>query len=214
MREKIGSLIQIAVLSASALYLMGSLASSSTDKASSFTDTPSARATFQLRRFVMGSGGLTSRNDTYLLHSTLGEGWITTASGLNHRMQAGYWNSLLTGVPVSVPIHEVEENPRVFHLYQNYPNPFNPQTTFMYDLGNESLICAVIINSVGQTIRHFNTEMRQAGHYQIVWDAKDDAGHTMGSGVYLFFLRAEETRSADNVPAKVFEKSIKILLIK
>jgi len=214
MSEKIRYLIQIALLSASALYLTASLASGYLDTAFSFPGEQSAPATFLLRRFVMGSGGLTSSNETFLLHSTSGEGWISTSSGLNYRMQAGYWNSLSTAEAVSVPISEIEENPLIFRLYQNYPNPFNPQTTFMYDLGKETLVCAEIVNSVGQTVRHFNAEMRQAGHYQMVWDAKDDAGHPMGSGVYLFILRAEETRSADGGPVKVIEKSIKILLIK
>jgi len=181
---------------------------------SSTTDKSPVQSTVHICSYVMASGGIRSQSSQYRLLATAGEGAIGALSGPTHYMQAGYWNSYLTGEPVSVAIKPDDQNPQIIRLAQNYPNPFNPQTTFVYDLRKEASVRAEIYNSVGQLIRHFKTEVNSAGRHTLIWDARDDAGQTVGSGVYIFHFTVDEEGSTNAASTVAFQTSIKILLLK
>jgi len=66
-----------------------------------------------------------------------------------------------------------------------YPNPFNPSTTISYDLPNEAEVSIVIYDAIGQEIRQLVSQQHTAGRYSIQWDAKDQLGRSVGSGVYI-----------------------------
>lgn len=210
MHAPIRSLLKILVLSAVILCWMHSVNAIG----QTATDRQSTRSTFHMRSYVMGSGGIRSQSSQYQLLATAGEGTMGATSSPNHYFKVGYWNSHLTGVTVSVPIMQDDQNPEIIRLYQNYPNPFNPQTTFVYDLRKEATVHAAIYNSVGQLIRHFKTEIKPAGQHSLLWDARDDAGRMAGSGVYIFHFTAAEETSTDAASTVAFQKSIKILLLK
>jgi len=93
--------------------------------------------------------------------------------------------------------------PRVFALEQNYPNPFNPTTTIQYDLPKSVHVRLVIYNVLGRKIRTLADEDMAAGSRQTIWDARDDAGLPVGSGVYFYSIEAGE-----------FSKTRKLMLIK
>ena len=84
-----------------------------------------------------------------------------------------------------------------------YPNPFNPSTTISYDLPSDALISIVIYDATGQVVRQLVNEQRFAGRYQVRWDAKDNLGRSVGSGVYIA-----------KVEAGSFSASQKMLLLK
>lgn len=84
-----------------------------------------------------------------------------------------------------------------------YPNPFNPSTTISYDLPTDALISIVIYDATGQMVRQLVNEQRLAGRYQVQWDAKDNLGRSVGSGVYIA-----------KVEAGSFSASQKMLLLK
>jgi len=113
------------------------------------------------------------------------EGWIyfaTPNSGV-YRFQP------LTGIPP-------EPNaPATLQLFQNYPNPFNPETAISYQLspgGQEALsyVELLIYNSLGQKVRTLLQARQPAGRYQVKWDGRDDAGREVGSGIYIYQLKA------------------------
>lgn len=86
---------------------------------------------------------------------------------------------------------EQEQNlPVQFSLGQNYPNPFNPTTTINYIVPPQSNVLLAIYNIDGQLIRTLVTETKSAGQYMATWDATDDSGHPVSSGVYLYRLNA------------------------
>ena len=87
---------------------------------------------------------------------------------------------------------ELETLPEVYALGFNYPNPFNPETTIKYALPQASDVELVIYNSLGQTVRTLVAERQVAGRYAFTWDATNDRGHTVSSGIYLYRLRAGE----------------------
>ena len=83
--------------------------------------------------------------------------------------------------------------PMVNELRQNYPNPFNPETTISYDLSTESIVTLTIYDLSGQVIRTLvNDQAMSAGHYNTIWDGRDESGVKVASGVYFYQLRAGE----------------------
>ena len=71
-----------------------------------------------------------------------------------------------------------------------YPNPFNPATTISYDLPADAAVSIVIYDALGQEVRRLVTEQVPAGRYKIQWDARDNRGQNVGSGVYIAKIEA------------------------
>lgn len=75
-------------------------------------------------------------------------------------------------------------------LHQNYPNPFNPTTTIEYSIANTTPVEITIFNQLGQKVRTLrNDPVVQAGSYVVTWDGRDDKGHALASGIYLYQIR-------------------------
>lgn len=66
-----------------------------------------------------------------------------------------------------------------------YPNPFNPSTTISYDLPEAGSVTVVIYDVLGQQVRHLVSQVNAAGRYSIQWDARDNQGRGVASGVYI-----------------------------
>jgi hypothetical protein len=79
--------------------------------------------------------------------------------------------------------------PVTFELGDNYPNPFNPSTHIQFGVPNNGNVKLLIYNMMGQRIRTLLDEDRGPGRYDVVWDATDDAGRFVGSGIYFYQLR-------------------------
>jgi len=78
---------------------------------------------------------------------------------------------------------------RSFEIYQNYPNPFNPRTLIRFDLARAGAIELSIFNARGRRVRALVSGVMGPGHYEAVWDGRDDEGADLSSGVYLYRLR-------------------------
>jgi hypothetical protein len=70
-------------------------------------------------------------------------------------------------------------------LEQNYPNPFNPSTTINFRLPAAAHVTVKIINTLGQVMVTLMDEHKEAGYYQVRWNATNAA-----SGVYFYRLQA------------------------
>ncbi len=114
---------------------------------------------------------------------------------VNHNI---YTPSLVTAVEENVTL------PVEFSLKQNYPNPFNPSTTIDFAIPEEGEVMLEVYNLIGQKIRTLVSYKMKAGHYQAVWDARNDRGVKVSSGVYFYHL---------NVEGK-FNKTYKMILMK
>ncbi|MBU1873442.1 T9SS type A sorting domain-containing protein, partial [bacterium] len=84
--------------------------------------------------------------------------------------------------------------PEKFALLQNYPNPFNPETTIEYALPKQSKVTLTIYNVLGQQVRTLTNTVQNAGNYSIVWDAKNNHGEAVPTGMYLYVLSTNEQR--------------------
>jgi uncharacterized repeat protein (TIGR02543 family) len=85
--------------------------------------------------------------------------------------------------------------PDIMALSQNYPNPFNPITTIEYSIPQEKENVSVtieIFNVLGQRVRTLVRDRHTAGFYSAEWDARNDHGINLPSGVYIYRLQAGE----------------------
>ncbi len=83
-----------------------------------------------------------------------------------------------------------EIKPSDFVLGNNYPNPFNPRTQIGYSIGAESHVTVAVYNILGQHISTIVDEMKEAGEYTVEWDATDDAGEPVSTGIYFYRIQA------------------------
>lgn len=75
------------------------------------------------------------------------------------------------------------ELPNGFYISQNYPNPFNHTTVIQYTLAYECNVSVTVYNNLGQIVRIFNEEEKEAGSYNLIFN-----GDGLSSGVYFYGL--------------------------
>jgi spore germination protein YaaH len=131
--------------------------------------------------------------DLALESNLLGVGmWALGYEGDRHEP----WDLLATkigrGTPATAVLEPYQETtPEGFELDQNYPNPFNNGTVIRFALPKINDTALTIYNLAGQKVATLIDGQRQAGIYTVRWDGRDDDGHPLASGVYLYRLQAE-----------------------
>ena len=82
-------------------------------------------------------------------------------------------------------------------LLANYPNPFNSRTQIAYRLAAPGLVRLAIYNALGQPVRTLVDQFQAAGAYQVAWNARDQQGAAVATGVYvtrLYYPGGMQTR--------------------
>ena len=82
--------------------------------------------------------------------------------------------------------------PDAFMLHQNYPNPFNPSTTIQFDMPVSGEVSVRVYDVLGQEVRTLIHAIVNAGRTQITWDGRDDWGHAVSTGVYLYKMTVSQ----------------------
>lgn len=109
------------------------------------------------------------------------------------------WTCEATGaedVPTSIPAE--------FSLGQNFPNPFNPSTVISFQLPAASNLNMTIYNIVGQRVKTLATGKWEPGYHSVVWNADNDNGERVRSGVYFYRMTTDTG----------FDATRKLLLLK
>ena len=83
------------------------------------------------------------------------------------------------------PAFTAEAVPETSGLSANSPNPFNSATLITYRLASPGPVKLVIYNVLGQPVRTLVDQTRGAGAYRVSWDARDDEGALLSTGVYI-----------------------------
>mgnify|MGYP006280947013 CR=1 FL=1 len=89
-----------------------------------------------------------------------------------------------------VAIEEAVTKPHKFQLKQNYPNPFNPTTNIEFKLKRADKVKLSIYNMLGQKVRTLVSKDMTPGAHKIQWNATNDLGEKVVSGVYFYKLQA------------------------
>jgi hypothetical protein len=137
-------------------------------------------------------------------------GDIKIAVFLDPLQQVAEWdernNLAFQGVVASIE-SEVDKIPTAFNLYQNYPNPFNPTTTIGFDLPITSEVILSIHDILGRRVRILYSGRLNAGSHSMIWDAKDQNGLSLSTGVYVYKISINNTDGS-------FSNAKKMLLVK
>ena len=82
--------------------------------------------------------------------------------------------------------------PLTGELGLNLPNPFNATTQIPYGLAAPGPVRLEIYNTLGQPVRTLVDQFQPAGWHQVQWDARDQQGAPVATGVYLSRLRSPD----------------------
>lgn len=80
--------------------------------------------------------------------------------------------------------------PDNYALLSNYPNPFNAQTTISYNLTSPGEVKIEIYDVAGRQVKALVDDYRQTGRHTVIWDATDNFGNEVSTGVYFYRLVA------------------------
>jgi hypothetical protein len=100
-------------------------------------------------------------------------------------------------------VEKIAGLPTDYSLDQNYPNPFNPSTQIGFSLPSASFVKVGIYNVSGELVRTLVNDEMGAGVYRLSWNATDNKGRNVSSGVYIYRIQADK-----------FVTSKKMLLLK
>jgi hypothetical protein len=120
---------------------------------------------------------------------------VPMMSGVTYYIVNGAYNSTATGGwTLEMSSHWLALNgiglPDVFALHNNYPNPFNPVTNITYDIPEVAQVTLDIYNVSGQKVRTLAQGQHEPGRYRIQWNATNDYGNPLSSGMYIYRIRA------------------------
>tara|TARA_B110000003_G_scaffold78373_1_gene79865 strand:+ start:1322 stop:2263 length:942 start_codon:yes stop_codon:yes gene_type:complete len=102
-------------------------------------------------------------------------------------------NPMVVSTQALVSVDGQQSVPVAFALNQNYPNPFNPSTQISFDIPEASeLVSLSVYNILGQNINTLVSGSMNAGRYTQEWDATDELGSPVASGIYFYELRSND----------------------
>ncbi len=110
---------------------------------------------------------------------------------------------------------EIDQNdnknagPSGYALESNYPNPFNPSTQIRYSLVEAGRVSLRIYDVLGREIANLADVYQQAGRYVVTWNAKQNAGNPVSSGLYF-----AEIRVTNDIGEIKYLKTIRLLLLR
>ncbi|MCF7918716.1 MAG: hypothetical protein K9N06_02250 [Candidatus Cloacimonetes bacterium] len=79
------------------------------------------------------------------------------------------------------------------------PNPFNPCTTFFFELDSASPVCLDIFNCRGENVKSIDYYPAKCGINIIEWNAVNEQGNDLASGVYFYRLISDMAFSCGRI---------------
>jgi hypothetical protein len=76
-----------------------------------------------------------------------------------------------------------------------FPNPFNPSTTIAFSIPQSQDVSIDIYNLKGQKVHTLHRGMLNAGTHNLAWNAKDDKGLQVASGIYFARVKTKGSNS-------------------
>ena len=107
--------------------------------------------------------------------------------GNNHR--DGYFDISFASTSLSEEI-----TPSEYVLNDNYPNPFNPITRFSYSLPKNTEVKITIHDINGRIVRTLLNETQDVGNKLITWNARNETGVPVATGIYFYKIEAGDFR--------------------
>ncbi|MCL4550040.1 MAG: right-handed parallel beta-helix repeat-containing protein [Bacteroidetes bacterium] len=96
--------------------------------------------------------------------------------------------SFNTGTTTDVKEDQVV--PTEFSLLQNYPNPFNPTTIIKFSIPNSQFVTLKVYDMLGREVKTLISQEMNAGTHTINWNADNNLGSKISSGMYVYRITA------------------------
>jgi hypothetical protein len=121
--------------------------------------------------------------------------WVEATDGLfntrstppNNDPRPGFRLRIIKEGILDVPTTNV---PTEYTLGQNYPNPFNPTTQIAFSVPKGGQVSLVVYDLLGKPVKTLVNEFKEAGAYNVVWDAYNDLGEAVPTGTYVYKIVA------------------------
>jgi hypothetical protein len=88
-------------------------------------------------------------------------------------------------------------------LNQNYPNPFTDITFIDYQLFDDAQVRLTVYNMVGQQVITLVNSRQPAGLYQVEWNAEDQSGGRVTSGIYYYRIEIVSSQQSEVITKKM-----------
>lgn len=162
---------------------------------------------------VMFAGALDQEGTMYAFNAATGDILWQFASGGSVNSGAAvvngvvYWGSGYTSLGGSAGTHlyaftvaslknaslgdnytRPNESLKQFVLEQAYPNPFTTATMIRFGIPEAGKVTLQIYNSAGEQVKTLVDGNMSAGFHQVTWDATDNNGSEISSGIYFYRL--------------------------
>lgn len=134
--------------------------------------------------------------------------WFRVKARIREDIESG-WSEPVPYIISNTPNLSLRTSGKaVCELGPNYPNPFNPTTTIPYQLMERSRVLLSVYNVLGARVRMLVDDEREPGEYRETWDATDEKGIPMASGIYFAVLRIETEKG------EVLHRRVKMILMR
>jgi uncharacterized repeat protein (TIGR01451 family) len=125
-----------------------------------------------------GTGGQVITNTATITASDL-----TDTNGSNDDASAD-----ITVGAVATP--ELTFVPRTYALDFGRPNPFRGSTVIPFDIPRESVTTISVWDVTGRRVKTLVQESMAPGHYELIWEGRDDGGRSVASGIYFVRMQS------------------------
>ena len=89
----------------------------------------------------------------------------------------------------------VSNIPQTYKLEPNYPNPFNPVTHIHYQIPENGRVKLTVYNILGKLVKTLVNQYQTSGYYHVSWDAKNEFGEDLTSGIYIYQLESNNFKT-------------------
>ena len=111
---------------------------------------------------------------------------------VKHPLIAGESVEISNSNARALKLERIATIPVKFAVEQNYPNPFNPTTEIRYAIPARDQVEIAIFNTLGQKVKTLVSGQQDAGYYSVTWDATNETGKSVGSGIYFYTVRTSK----------------------
>jgi len=106
-------------------------------------------------------------------------------------MRVSYSSYNKSNQVISEGYNLIQTAPSTYRLSQSYPNPFTSGgTTIEFDMPVTERITMVVMDIRGRVVRTLIDKEERFGYQSVAWDAKNDDGDKVSSGVYFYQIRS------------------------
>jgi hypothetical protein len=84
-------------------------------------------------------------------------------------------------------------------LFAAKPNPTSGPACITYSLGHPGHVSLKLYDITGRLVAVLQEGEKRTGTFSVIWDGRDNKGHTLPSGIYLYRLETEYSKAVNKL---------------